>query len=73
MTVPIDPRPQVLTPNEQRAKAILDAGGNEFDIAARLRISYENARDLIYRIRKKSELERLSREHMKITERRESE
>ena len=53
MWIPIDPLPQSLTPNEQRAKDMLDAGKNEFDISAKLRISYDAARELIYEIRKK--------------------
>lgn len=53
MWIPIDPLPQALTPNERRAKDLLDAGKNEFDISAKLRISYDAARELIYEIRKK--------------------
>lgn len=50
---PIDPLPQALTANEQRVKALLDQGKNQFQIAYKLHISFEAVREMIYEIRKK--------------------
>lgn len=50
---PIDPLPQALTANEQRVKALLDQGMNQFQIAYQLHISFEAVREMIYEIRKK--------------------
>lgn len=50
---PIDPLPQALTANEQRVKALLDQGRNQFQIAYKLHISFEAVREMIYEIRKK--------------------
>lgn len=50
---PIDPLPQALTANEQRVKALLDQGRNQFQIAYQLHISFEAVREMIYEIRKK--------------------
>lgn len=51
--MPIDPLPQALTANEQRVKALLDQGRNQFQIAYQLHISFEAVREMIYEIRKK--------------------
>lgn len=50
---PIDPLPQALSANEQRVKALLDQGMNQFQIAYQLHISFEAVREMIYEIRKK--------------------
>lgn len=50
---PIDPLPQALTANEQRVKALLDQGRNQFQIAYQLHISFEAVREMIFFIRKK--------------------
>lgn len=50
---PIDPLPQALSANEQRVKALLDQGRNQFQIAYQLHISFEAVREMIYEIRKK--------------------
>lgn len=51
--IPIDPLPQALSANEQRVKALLDQGRNQFQIAYQLHISFEAVREMIYEIRKK--------------------
>lgn len=50
---PIDPLPQALSANEQRAKELLDQGKTLFQIAYKLHISCEACRDMIFEIRKK--------------------
>ena len=49
----IEPLPQALSANEQRVKALLDQGRNQFQIAYQLHISFEAVREMIYEIRKK--------------------
>ena len=53
MIITIDPLPQALTVNEQRVKALLDQGKNQFQIAYQLHISFEAVREMIFSIRKK--------------------
>lgn len=49
----IDVQPQAFTLNEQRVKDMLDAGKNMFQIAAKMFMGIDCARDMIYSIRKK--------------------
>lgn len=51
--IPIDPLSQALSANEQRVKALLDQGMNQFQIAYQLHISFEAVREMIFSIRKK--------------------
>ena len=53
MRIAIEPIPQALTANERRVKELLDKGWHYMRIAAKLRISFESCRDVIYEIRKK--------------------
>ena len=53
MRIAIEPIPQALTANERRVKELLDKGWHYMRIAAKLRISFESCREVIYEIRKK--------------------
>lgn len=59
--IPIGVQPQPLTEGEKRVKELLDKGMNYVAIAALLRMSHETTKDMIYEIRKKEGIERMSK------------
>lgn len=59
--IPIGVQPQPLTEGEKRVKELLGKGMNYVAIAALLRMSHETTKDMIYEIRKKEGIERMSK------------
>lgn len=59
--ISIDASPQPLTEGEQRVKDLLDQGYGYVYIAALLRMSHETTKDMIYEIRKKEGLRKMSK------------